>query len=193
MHGIQVATGVCLSYKIAYVLGVHFKSGEWGRKRCGSVVTTFYSGRLWCLIWTMVITNHHLLHRSVTILYNQEVHQDRKSRFRSCRVVVRSTLPILANTFGCKGLTNECCKTTYYAGYVVIEEDRTNPCPCGTSQQWDSLLHVTCSRVGSCCSSSDVTCMYSRRPRNVWHMKYVLCARFYRWIFRTCKNLGNTF
>ena len=40
---------VCLQYKIANVLGVHFKAGEWSRAdvvgRCGSVVTTIYAGR----------------------------------------------------------------------------------------------------------------------------------------------------
>ena len=36
---------MCLSYKIAYVLGVHFKAGEWGVHRCGSVMTTIFEGR----------------------------------------------------------------------------------------------------------------------------------------------------
>ena len=35
----------CREYRIAYVLGVHFKAGEWGRSRCGSVITTMYGGR----------------------------------------------------------------------------------------------------------------------------------------------------
>ena len=30
------------SFKVAYVLGVHFKCGEWGSQRCGSVITTIY-------------------------------------------------------------------------------------------------------------------------------------------------------
>ena len=32
----------CKVFKILKLLGVHFKAGEWGRKRCGSVVTTIY-------------------------------------------------------------------------------------------------------------------------------------------------------
>lgn len=35
----------CRSFKIANILGVHFKSGEWNEKRCGSVITTMYDGR----------------------------------------------------------------------------------------------------------------------------------------------------
>ena len=31
--------------KIAYILGIHFKAGEWGKTRCGSVITTIYGGR----------------------------------------------------------------------------------------------------------------------------------------------------
>ena len=34
------------SYKIAYILGVHFKAGEWGQHpRCGSVITCVFEGR----------------------------------------------------------------------------------------------------------------------------------------------------
>ena len=36
---------MCKCYKIAYVLGVHFKAGEWGKHRCGSVITTIFEGR----------------------------------------------------------------------------------------------------------------------------------------------------
>ena len=34
-----------MSYDIACVLGVHFRAGEWGKRRCGSVFTTIYGGR----------------------------------------------------------------------------------------------------------------------------------------------------
>lgn len=33
------------AFKIARILGVHFRSGEWGRRRCGSVVTTLHGGQ----------------------------------------------------------------------------------------------------------------------------------------------------
>lgn len=33
------------AFNIARILGVHFKAGEWGRRRCGSVVTTMHAGR----------------------------------------------------------------------------------------------------------------------------------------------------
>ena len=43
------ATVDCLSiteFKIAYIMGVHFRSGEWGKKpRCGSVITCVLRGR----------------------------------------------------------------------------------------------------------------------------------------------------
>ena len=43
------ATVDCLSvteFKIAYIMGVHFRSGEWGNKpRCGSVITCVLRGR----------------------------------------------------------------------------------------------------------------------------------------------------
>ena len=32
------------AFKVAKVLGVHFRSGEWARHRCGSVITTIYRG-----------------------------------------------------------------------------------------------------------------------------------------------------
>ena len=31
-------------YQVATILGVHFRCGEWGRRRCGSVITTIYRG-----------------------------------------------------------------------------------------------------------------------------------------------------
>ena len=31
-------------FKVAKLLGVHFRCGEWGRRRCGSVITTIYRG-----------------------------------------------------------------------------------------------------------------------------------------------------
>ena len=34
-----------MSYEIAYVLGIHFRAGEWGCRRCGSVITTVHGGR----------------------------------------------------------------------------------------------------------------------------------------------------
>lgn len=38
----------CLSvtcYSVAYILGVHFRAGEWGQNSCGSVITTVVNGR----------------------------------------------------------------------------------------------------------------------------------------------------
>ena len=32
------------AFKVATVLGVHFRTGGWGRHRCGSVITTIYRG-----------------------------------------------------------------------------------------------------------------------------------------------------
>jgi hypothetical protein len=32
-------------FKIADVLGVHFKAGEWGQRRCGSVIVTTVNGK----------------------------------------------------------------------------------------------------------------------------------------------------
>ena len=43
-RGVPVET-LCVSFKIAKIFGEHFKSGEWGLHRCGSVVTTFYDRR----------------------------------------------------------------------------------------------------------------------------------------------------
>jgi len=49
MRGIHTKTA--LRYTLANVLGVHFKSGEWGQQRCGSVVTTTYEGRSrYCIV-----------------------------------------------------------------------------------------------------------------------------------------------
>ena len=32
-------------FETAHILGQHFRSGEWGCERCGSVITTIYAGR----------------------------------------------------------------------------------------------------------------------------------------------------
>lgn len=42
--GITRTVGV-RSFTTARILGVHFKTGGWGKKRCGSVVTTVHAGR----------------------------------------------------------------------------------------------------------------------------------------------------
>ena len=34
----------CKAFKVCEVLGVHFRAGEWGNHRCGSVITTIYRG-----------------------------------------------------------------------------------------------------------------------------------------------------
>ena len=43
-----IFASLCESFKVAYVLGVHFRADEWGERRrgnrCGSVVTTVYGG-----------------------------------------------------------------------------------------------------------------------------------------------------
>ena len=46
VRGIGVDALSVTGYKIAHILGVHFKSGEWGRHpRCGSVITCVIDGR----------------------------------------------------------------------------------------------------------------------------------------------------
>lgn len=45
----------CLSFKFAYVLGVHFRAGEWGCRRCGSVVTLMHEGRSrYCVVHNFI-------------------------------------------------------------------------------------------------------------------------------------------
>ena len=44
--GVDVEDNLSIAvYKIAYILGKHFRSGEWGQYRCGSVITCVISGR----------------------------------------------------------------------------------------------------------------------------------------------------
>lgn len=44
--GVDVEDNLSITvYKIAYILGKHFRSGEWGQYRCGSVITCVISGR----------------------------------------------------------------------------------------------------------------------------------------------------
>ena len=38
-------SGDVRSFRIARVLRVHFRAGEWGHRRCGSVITTIFGGR----------------------------------------------------------------------------------------------------------------------------------------------------
>ena len=34
----------CRTFQVAIILGVHFRCGEWGHRKCGSVITTIYRG-----------------------------------------------------------------------------------------------------------------------------------------------------
>ena len=43
--GVRSITRRVRSFTTARILGVHFKTGEWGERRCGSVMTTIYAGR----------------------------------------------------------------------------------------------------------------------------------------------------
>ena len=46
MLGVYVEDHLAISeYKIAHILGKHFRAGEWGAYRCGSVVTCVFEGR----------------------------------------------------------------------------------------------------------------------------------------------------
>ena len=46
----------CRSFKVAKVLRVHFRSGEWGCRRCGSVITTIYRGiSRYCIVNTFLM------------------------------------------------------------------------------------------------------------------------------------------
>lgn len=48
LRGVQADMMGFAKYDIAYVLGVHFKAGEWGQyPRCGSVITCVLQGRSW--------------------------------------------------------------------------------------------------------------------------------------------------
>ena len=42
--GVTAFDDVC-AFEIARVMGVHFRAGEWGRPRCGSVITTIFDRR----------------------------------------------------------------------------------------------------------------------------------------------------
>ena len=53
------AAKIGISYEIAYVLGVHFRAGEWGCRRCGSVITTVHEGRSrYCNVTKFVRVGH---------------------------------------------------------------------------------------------------------------------------------------
>jgi len=42
-------------FKVATILGVHFRCGEWGCRRCGSVITTIYRGvSRYCIVKAFV-------------------------------------------------------------------------------------------------------------------------------------------
>ncbi len=43
-------------FKVYKLLGVHFRSGEWGCRRCGSVITTIYRGiSRYCIVDTFLM------------------------------------------------------------------------------------------------------------------------------------------
>ncbi len=44
--GVDVEDNLSITvYNIAHILGKHFRSGEWGQRRCGSVITCVMAGR----------------------------------------------------------------------------------------------------------------------------------------------------
>ena len=48
-HGIRAT--VAVSFKIAIILGTHFKVGEWGKTRCGSVMVCTIAGKSrYCIV-----------------------------------------------------------------------------------------------------------------------------------------------
>ena len=58
VRGIPVGS-FCPSFRIAHVFGEHFRCGEWGSHRCGSVVTTFYDGRSrYCVVDNFIRVRH---------------------------------------------------------------------------------------------------------------------------------------
>ena len=49
------STDRCQAFKVAHILGIHFRSGEWGSRRCGSVITTIYAGiSRYCVVNTFM-------------------------------------------------------------------------------------------------------------------------------------------
>ena len=43
-------------FRVCRLLGVHFRSGEWGCRRCGSVITTIYRGiSRYCIVHTFLM------------------------------------------------------------------------------------------------------------------------------------------
>ena len=43
------------AFKVCEVLGVHFRAGDWGKHRCGSVITTIYRGvSRYCIVHMFV-------------------------------------------------------------------------------------------------------------------------------------------
>ena len=46
MLGVTVVDHLSISeFKVAHIMGKHFKAGEWGNYRCGSVITCVMEGR----------------------------------------------------------------------------------------------------------------------------------------------------
>ena len=55
--GVNSSNGARAFY-IAQILGVHFRAGEWGRRRCGSVITTIFAGRSrYCYVTAFLLVN----------------------------------------------------------------------------------------------------------------------------------------
>ena len=71
------------SFTTAHILGVHFKAGEWGKKRCGSVMTTVYAGRSrYCVIQKFLGVEEKCFARVMWLSVP-------KYPFAPCRLVVR--------------------------------------------------------------------------------------------------------
>ena len=56
------------AFKVAKVLGVHFRSGQWGRHRCSSVITTMYRGTSWYCIVNAFFLVQDIVYTAVTWL-----------------------------------------------------------------------------------------------------------------------------
>ena len=71
------------SFTTAHILGVHFKTGEWGEQRCGSVMTTIYARRSrYCVVQKFLRVGEKCFARVKWLSVP-------KYPFAPCRLVVR--------------------------------------------------------------------------------------------------------
>ena len=113
--GVRDIEGV-RSFTTAYILGVHFKTGEWGQQRCGSVITTVFAGQSrYCVVQKFLRVGQKCFARVKWLSVPEYP-------FSPCRLVVRVRV-LLPNEVSVHRIVIPVEKIDPCSVYVMPDED----------------------------------------------------------------------